>query len=173
MACKVPFEEDWEKDPWRWRRRPRLCPTSVRTGSEVSALAKERQSPPSPGTSLPSLPLDIHGDQNRHSFLFDQCFKHQKFLRTVLKHHRDCFFCRFASVAVPRLSCPMRNFLSGPMSTASTVNSSIIPRSNLFLCVLEAFRLMIPGGFERGGKFGKRAFGSWKRWWGHSQDFFA
>lgn len=50
---------------------------------------------------------------------------------------------------VPLLSCPIRSFFRGPRSTASTVNTSIIPRSNLFLWVFEAFRLIIPVDTEQ------------------------
>lgn len=47
-------------------------------------------------------------------------------------------------IKLPELSWPILSFWSSPRSTASTVNSSIIPFSNLFLWDFEALRLTIP-----------------------------
>lgn len=103
-------QRDW--DPSQWHHHLPLYPTSGHTGTAFSDPERGHRSQPSPKT-------------NQVNFLM---------VEEKIKFHENNALGNYLSlISSPELSCPIRSFWRSPKSTASTVNSLIMPCSNLFL----------------------------------------
>lgn len=116
MACRVQSANQRDRDPSHSPHHPLLYLASGHMGSAVSDPVRGRRPRPSPRTS-PMNPLMVENNRRLFSLL----------LISAEFQSAEPF------LSPPELSCPIRIFSRSPKSTASTVNSLIIPCSNLFL----------------------------------------